>query len=123
MSHDVIYFPPEKYFSDRIYVCPMDPSEPSESRFVHRSQIASIGHICNFCACLVMSKRMTCLIMSLILSPFHVLSPFRSAIPFRHSVLRFITHSVPLFRSAFYPHSVPPFRFRVLSQPVPGRGT
>ena len=46
MSHDVIYFPSEKYFSDRIYVCPMDPSEPSESRFVHRSQIASIGHIC-----------------------------------------------------------------------------
>ena len=45
MSHDVIYFPSEKYFSDRIYVCPMDPSEPSESRFVHRSQIASIGHI------------------------------------------------------------------------------
>ena len=49
MSHDVIYFPSEKYFSDRIYVCPMDPSEPSESRFVHRSQIASIGHICNSC--------------------------------------------------------------------------
>ena len=24
----------------------MDQSEPSESRFVHRSQIASIGHIC-----------------------------------------------------------------------------
>ena len=24
----------------------MDPSEPSESRFVHRSQIGSIGHIC-----------------------------------------------------------------------------
>ena len=45
MSHDVIYFPSEKYFSDRIYVCPMDPSEPSESRFVHRSQIDSIGHI------------------------------------------------------------------------------
>ena len=44
MSHDVIYFPSEKYFSDRIYVCPMDPSEPSESRFVHRSQTASIGH-------------------------------------------------------------------------------
>ena len=25
----------------------MDPSEPSESIFVHRSQIASIGHICS----------------------------------------------------------------------------
>ena len=24
----------------------MDPSEPSESIFVHRSQIVSIGHIC-----------------------------------------------------------------------------
>ena len=36
----------EKYFSDRIYVCPMDPSEPLESRFIHRSQIASTGHIC-----------------------------------------------------------------------------
>ena len=43
MSHDVIYFPSEKYFSDRIYVCLMDPSEPSESRFVHRSQIANNG--------------------------------------------------------------------------------
>ena len=52
MSHDVIYFPSEKYFSDRIYVCPMDPSEPSESRFVHRSQIASIGHICKMLDCL-----------------------------------------------------------------------
>ena len=53
---------------------------------------------------------MTCLILSLILSPFRVLSPFRSA---------FYPHFVPLFRSAFYPHSVPLFRsafpFRVLS--------
>ena len=47
MSHYVIYFPSEKYFSDQLYVCPMDPSEPSESRFVHRSQIASTGHIWN----------------------------------------------------------------------------
>ena len=46
MSHDVIYFPSEKCFSDGELVCPMDPSEPSESIFVHRSQIASIGHIC-----------------------------------------------------------------------------
>ena len=46
MSHDVIYFPSEKCFSDGGLVCPMDPSEPSESIFVHRSQIASIGHIC-----------------------------------------------------------------------------
>ena len=45
MSHDVIYFPSEKCFSDGGLVCPMDPSEPSESIFVHRSQIASIGHI------------------------------------------------------------------------------
>ena len=26
----------------------MDPSEPSEIIFVHRSQIVSIGHICRF---------------------------------------------------------------------------
>ena len=45
MSHDVIYFPSEECFSDGGLVCPMDPSEPSESIFVHRSQIVSIGHI------------------------------------------------------------------------------
>ena len=47
-SDDVIYFSSEKCFSDEGLVCPMDPSEPSERRFVHRSQIASIGHICDF---------------------------------------------------------------------------
>ena len=50
MSHDVIYFPSEKCFSDGELVCPMDRSEPSESIFVHRSQIASIGHICGLAA-------------------------------------------------------------------------
>ena len=45
MSHDVIYFPSEECFSDGGLVCPMDPSETSESILVHRSQIVSIGHI------------------------------------------------------------------------------
>ena len=49
MSHDVIYFSSEKCFSDGGLVCPMDPSEPSESIFVHRSQIVSIRHICVLC--------------------------------------------------------------------------
>ena len=56
MSHDVIYFPSEKCFSDGGLVCPMDPSEPSKSIFVHRSQIASIGHICFDPFKLAMSK-------------------------------------------------------------------
>ena len=46
MSDDVIHFPSEKCVSDGGLVCPMDPSKPSESRFVHQSQIASIGHVC-----------------------------------------------------------------------------
>ena len=50
MSHDVIYFPSEKCFPDGGLVCPMDPSEPSQRRFVHRSQTASIGHICSTAA-------------------------------------------------------------------------
>ena len=80
---------------------------------------------------------MTCLILSLILSPFRVLSPFRSAIPFRvlspfrsafpFRVLSPFCSAFPFrvvspfrsafpfrvlspFRSAFYPHSVPLFR-------------
>ena len=53
---------------------------------------------------------MTCLILSLILSPFRVLSPFRSA---------FYPHSIPPFRSAFYPHSVPPFRSAFYPHSVP----
>ena len=39
-----MYFPSEKYFSDERYVCPIDPSAPSENRFVHRIYIAGIGH-------------------------------------------------------------------------------
>ena len=77
---------------------------------------------------------MTCLILSLILSPFRVLSPFRSAIPFRvlspfrsafpFRVLSpfrsaFYPHSVPLFRSAFYPNSVPLFRSAFYPHSVP----
>ena len=45
MNHDVIYFPSAKDFSDRRQVSSMYPSAPSESRFVHRTQIAGIGHI------------------------------------------------------------------------------
>ena len=57
---------------------------------------------------------MTCLILSLILSPFRVLSPSRSAIPFR---------VLSPFRSAFpFRSAIPSFRFRVLSQP-PTAGT
>ena len=47
MGHEVIYFPLEIYFSDGGHVCLMNPSESSQSGFVHRSQIASIGHICH----------------------------------------------------------------------------
>ena len=45
MHHDIIYFLSEKCFPDEGHVCPLDPSEPSESIFIHRSQIACIGHI------------------------------------------------------------------------------
>ena len=43
MSHDVIYFPSEKCLSDGRLVCLMDPSEPSESRFIHRKVDLSIA--------------------------------------------------------------------------------
>ena len=80
MNHDVTYFPSARHFSDGKHVCPMDPSVPSESRFVHRTQIAGIGHICtpsfrtqNGLAEGVLDKKIAVLIVPLIVSFLHLI--------------------------------------------------